>query len=259
MQLFFFECGKLVTQKHFITFGRGLGQPYIVPVPFFLIKHPKGLVLFDTGNAREVARDARRHWGSIVEVYRPRMRPEQFVVAQLARLHIKPEDIDWVILSHLHLDHAGGVGAFPRAKYLVQRRELEWAYVPDFYQRGAYIRADFDKPVQWFFLDGAVDDGFDVFGDGRLKIMFTPGHTPGHQSLLVRLPKAGPFLLTGDCCYTEEILNEDVLPGLVWSPPDTVRSIQRLRHVRDQQGIRIITGHDPDAWRRFKLAPRYYT
>jgi len=157
------------------------------------------------------------------------------------------------------LDPAGGFGAFPRAKYLVQRRELEWAYVPDFYQRGAYIRADFDKPVKWFFLDGAVDDGFDVLGDGRLKIMFTPGHTPGHQSLLVRLPKSGPFLLTGDCCYTEEILNEDVLPGLVWSPPDTVRSIRRLRHARDQEGARIITGHDPVAWPRFKLAPRYYS
>ena len=163
-----------------------------------------------------------------------------------------------MILSHLHLDHTGGIGEFPNATYLVQRRELEWAYVPDFYQKAAYIRADFDRDVRWQFLDGPADDGFDLFGDGSLTVWFTPGHSPGHQSLVVNLPNTGPVVLTGDACYTNEILNEDVIPGLVWSPPDCVRTIRRFRHARDVLGMTIVVGHDPDAWAAMKHAPAYY-
>ncbi|WP_199911718.1 MBL fold metallo-hydrolase [Dongshaea marina] len=73
--------------------------------------------------------------------------------------------------------------------------------------------------MDWLLLDGESDDGYDLFGDGALKIWFTPGHTPGHQSLQVNLEESGAYLLTGDSCYTEEILHQDLLPGLVWSPP----------------------------------------
>jgi N-acyl homoserine lactone hydrolase len=258
MNLYFFDGGTLDTQKHVITFGRGLGEPMTIPVPFFLVRHPRGNVLFDTGMALELIKDPEKHWGPITKVYYPRLTPDQFVVNQLAALGLKPEDIAWVVQSHLHLDHAGGTGCFPKARYLVQRRELEWAYVHDFYHKGAYIRADFDRPVPWLLLDGAADDGYDLFGDGALTILFTPGHTPGHQSLLVRLEKEGLFLLTGDCCYTGTILNEDVLPGLLWSPPEAVRSIRRLRYARDVQGATIVTGHDPAAWPAFRKAPQYY-
>jgi glyoxylase-like metal-dependent hydrolase (beta-lactamase superfamily II) len=137
---------------------------------------------------------------------------------------------------------------------------MHYAYVPDFFQAGAYIRADFDKPqLKWHLLEGEREDFYDVFGDGALKIVFTPGHTPGHQSLLVNLEDWGPTLLTGDSVYTEEILEEDVLPGLVYSPPETVKSINKTRNLRRVHGVRIITGHDPVAWPRLKLAPEYYT
>lgn len=258
MKLYFFECGTLESQKHFFTFGRGTGEPFTVPVPFFLIDHPKGKVLFDTGNALNVAADPEKHWGDVVRIYYPKMHPEQFVTHQLQHIGIEPEAIDYVVLSHLHLDHAGGVGYFPRAKYVVQRQELHWAYVPDFYQKAAYIRADFDREVDWLILEGRDDDDYDLFGDGSLRIWFTPGHTPGHQSLLVRLERSGDFLLSGDSCYTEEILNEDVLPGLVWQPSEAIRSIRRLRQARDALGVQIVTGHDPVAWAKFRKSPNFY-
>ncbi len=258
IKLYFFECGVLRCDKSLITMGRDAGKIIDIPVPFFLIQHPKANILYDTGNAIEVARDKHKHWGDVVKAYDPIMTEDQYVVNQLKKIGINPEDINYVILSHLHLDHAGGVGDFPNAKYVVQRRELEWAYVPDFYQKLAYIRPDFDKPVNWYLLDGYNDDKFDLLGDGKIQIWFTPGHTPGHQALWVELENSGPFLLTGDSCYTTEILNEDVLPGLVWSPPETVKSVNKLRYARDILGATVVTGHDPEAWKTFKKAPEYY-
>lgn len=260
MKLYMFQCGIIRTLKHLITMGRGLGEPFDVPVPFFLIVHPKGNVLFDTGNALAVAEYKVKYWGAkVIETCDPFMSKDDYVVAQLANIGIKPTDITHVIFSHLHLDHAGGTGAFLNAAYYTQRIELQYAYVPDFFQSSTYIRADFDKPhLNWNLLNGYQDNYYDVFGDGKIQIVFTPGHTPGSQSLLIELEKWGPTLFTGDSIYTEEILNEDVLPGVCYSPADTVQSIKKIRALRRDKGVRVITGHDPVAWTKFKLVPDYY-
>jgi N-acyl homoserine lactone hydrolase len=258
MELYFFKSGILKSQKQYFTAGRGLLEPFDVPVPYFLIKHPKGHVMFDTGNALEVAQDKRKHWGGVVDAYDPIMEEDEWCINQIRKVGVEPEDIKYVILSHLHLDHAGGVGHFPNAKYVVQREEMYYAYVPDFFMKGAYIRADFDKDVDWFILEGWRNDKFDLYGDGSLIIYFTPGHTPGHQSLLVNLEEAGPMFLTADACYTTENIDEDVLPGLCWGPSEAIRSIDRMRYLRDQFGVKIITGHDPAAWEKVKKAPDFY-
>lgn len=258
MKLYFFEAGILKSQKQFFTAGRGVGEAFDVPVPFYLIKHPDGYVLFDTGNALEVVDNKEEHWGlDTVAAYDPVMTEEQWVVNAIQKVGVKAEDIKYVILSHLHLDHAGGVGHFPNAKYIVQRDELHFAYTPDFYMKGAYIRKDFDKPVDWHILEGWRDNKYDVFGDGKILIYFTPGHTPGHQSVLVNLDKSGPFFITADSCYTRENLDEDVLPGLVAEPRSTVNTIQTIRALRDQ-GVTIVVGHDPVEWAKFKHAPEFY-
>ena len=258
MKLYFFEAGILKSKKHFFTFATDVDKQFDVPVPFVLIDHPKGKVLFDTGNALEVVETKEEHWGGILAAYDPVMTKEQWCVNAIGTVGVKPEDISWVILSHLHLDHAGGVGLFPNAKYVVQRSELHYAYVPDSFMRGAYIRKDFDKPVDWFFLHGWEDDGFDLFGDGSIKTCFTPGHTPGHQSLLVNLPKSGRFLFASDSCYTEQNIDENILPGLAWNFGECERTMQRIRKMRDAEGVRIITGHDPKAWKSIKQAPQFY-
>lgn len=258
MKLYFFEAGILKSQKQFFTADRGVGEPFDVPVPFYLIEHPDGYVLFDTGNAYEVVDNKLEHWGEgLLAAYDPVMSEEQWVVNAIQELGVKPEDIKYVILSHLHLDHAGGVGHFPNAKYIVQRKELHFAYVPDFYMKAAYIRKDFDKDVDWLILEGWRDNKYDVFGDGKILIYFTPGHTPGHQSVLVNLDEDGPFFLTADSCYTTENLDEDVLPGLVADPSATVKTIQMIRTLREQ-GVNIVVGHDPVEWKKFKKAPDFY-
>lgn len=258
MKLYFFEAGVLKSQKQYFTYGVGVGDKYDVPVPFFLIDHPKGIVLFDTGNAREVVSDKNKHWGGIVAAYDPVMTDDQWCVNAIKRVGYKAEDVKIVILSHLHLDHAGCVGQFPNAQYVVQRDELHYAYVPDFFMKAAYIRKDFDKEVNWLLLDGWRDDKYDLFGDGRIVICFTPGHTPGHQSLLLDMPKSGKMFFAADSCYTEENLDSNCLPGLAWNFGECVKTVQRIQSARDLGGAQVITGHDPVAWKKYKKAPDYY-
>lgn len=257
MKVYFFKAGILRSQKQFFTAGRGVGESFDVPVPFFLIEHPEGYVLYDTGNAYETINNKHEHWGDVVAAYDPVMTEDEWVVNAIQKVGVKPEDIKYVILSHLHLDHAGGVGHFPNARYVVQRKELHFAYVPDFYMKGAYIRKDFDKDVDWMILEGDKEPQFDLFRDGKIIILFTPGHTPGHQSVLLSLNNTGSMLLAADSCYTTENLDEDILPGLVAEPVETVKTIEKFRIMR-AQGVKVITGHDPVVWETFKKAPEFY-
>jgi glyoxylase-like metal-dependent hydrolase (beta-lactamase superfamily II) len=258
MKLYFFEAGILKSQKQYFTLGTGIGEPFDVPVPFMLIEHPKALVLYDTGNALEVVHNKEEHWPGIWEAYNVFMSEDQWVGNAIKQVGYKPEDVKYVILSHLHLDHAGGVGHFPNAKYIVQREELHYAYTPDFFMKAAYIRKDFDKPVDWVFLDGWKHDKMDLFGDGKILIYFTPGHTPGHQSVLLNLPHSGPMFFASDSCYTKENLEGNILSGLAWSYGESVKTVNRMRQIRACQGAEIITGHDPEAWKNIRQAPYCY-
>jgi len=256
LKLYFFDCGTLKSQKHYFTLDKDIGVPFEVPVPFFFIKHPKGNILFDTGNALAVAENPEQHWGDVINAYYPVMTKEQYVVNQLKKIDVRADDIDYVILSHLHLDHAGGVGDFSNAVYVVQQAEYDWAYNPENTQRAAYISADYDKPVKWLKLNG--EERYDFFNDGTIEIWFTPGHTPGHQSLLVNLKESGKFLLTGDSCYTEENLNESIPPGLVWNAELSMNTIRKMQELNKSAAIKIVTGHDPQAWINYKKAPEFY-
>ena len=258
MKLYIFEAGILRSKKHYFTLNQGVNQQFDVPVPFFLIDHPQGPVLFDTGNALETVHDKENHWKGIVGAYDPVMTEQQWCGNAIRQAGFAPEDIKYVILSHLHLDHAGGVGHFPNARYVVQRDELHFAYVPDPYMKLAYIRKDFDKDVNWMILEGWKHDRFDLYGDGAITIYFTPGHTPGHQALLLNLKNSGPMFLAADSCYTKANLQDGVLPGLMWNAEETVRSVERMRYLHEARGAQIITGHDPEAWKQLKKAPAYY-
>ncbi len=259
LRLYFFSCGSLRSEAQYIWMNEGLGEPSEIPVPFFLITHPRGNVLFDGGNALEVAQDARAHWDAVVDVYEPHMTEDDFVVNQLQNMDVDPASVRYVVQSHLHLDHSGAVGHFPNAEYVVQRRELEYAYTPDWFQKPAYIRPDFDRDVDWLFLDSEHDDGYDLYGDCTLKTLFTPGHAPGHTSLIVTLEETGPVMLTADACYTMDHYNNEALPGLIHSAHDVAASVQKIHRAVDAVGAMVVTGHDPGEWPNFKKAPEYYS
>ncbi|WP_184708671.1 N-acyl homoserine lactonase AttM [Rhizobium lusitanum] len=259
IRLYMFQSGTQKCKVHDIRMGEGVGADYEIPVPWFLLTHPKGNVIIDGGLAVEGLADPRVYWGDGVDSYQPFMTEEQGCVVQLARLGLSPDDVRFVVLSHLHSDHTGAIGRFPNATHIVQRREYEYAFAPDWFAAGAYVRRDFDRPgLKWQFLEGSVTDGYDLYDDGTLRMIFTPGHSVGHQSFLLRLPKSGAILLTVDAAYTLDHWNERALPGFLTSTVETVRSVQKLRVLAEQSGAMIVTGHDPEAWPQFRHAPAYY-
>ena len=259
VQLYMFQTGTLRTKLKYIKMNQGDGADYEIPVPWFFIRHPKGNVVIDGGNAAEVALDARRHWGQVIDAYSPKMRRDENCVDQLKSIGVRADEITHVLQSHLHLDHTGAIGRFPNATHYVQRIEYDYAFNPDWFSAPAYIRSDFDRPkLKWHFLEGEKTDDFDLFGDGTIRMIFTPGHAPGHQSFLINLQSTGPILLCIDAAYTMDHWENRALPGLVTSSADAAKSVQKLRAIANQTGALVVTGHDPDHWRTFKHAPNSY-
>jgi N-acyl homoserine lactone hydrolase len=261
IRLYMFQSGILKTFLHSIKLGQGLGEPYDIPVPWYLITHPKGNVVIDGGNAAEVVDDPKGHWAGIYEVYWPEMTAEQAVVPALRNAGFDPADVRYVVQSHLHLDHTGALAAideFPNAKVVVARKEYDYAQDPDWYAAAGYIKADYSKPgIDWLFLE-THDDGYDLFDDGTVRIWQSPGHSPGHQSFEVTLPESGAMLLTVDAAYTTDHWEEKALPGFLASTVDTVRSVRKLHRIAARSDSTVVTGHDPDAWPKFKQAPEFY-
>ena len=260
IRLYMFQTGVLKCKENNIKMNASQ-DPYEIPVPWYLITHPRGNVIIDGGNAVETASDPIGHWQDITQVYWPIMSEEEGCVHTIKSLGMQPEEIRFVLQSHLHLDHTGAVGRFPNATHVVQRKEYEYAFSPDWFAAGGYIRKDFDKPnLKWQFLNLSDHAIFDLYGDGVIKIIPTPGHSPGHCSFLITLPQEGSILLTVDAAYTTDHWEEQALPGFLASAVDSVRSVQRLRQIADQTEALVVTGHDPVKWFSFKKGPQeFYT
>ena len=258
IKLYMFQTGTLKTKLKYIKMNQS-NEDFEIPVPWFLIKHPQGNVVIDGGNAVEVAIDKYAHWGSVIDAYDPIMTKYENCVEQAKSIGVNVEDVKYLIQSHLHLDHSGGIGRFPNAIYIVQRLEYDYAHNPDWFASPAYIRKDFDKPnIHWKFLNDKKTDFYDLYGDGSIKIIFTPGHSPGHQSILLKLPKSGNILLTIDAAYTLDHWENKCLPGLVTSSTQAAESVKKLRKVAKENDALVVTGHDPDAWANFKKAPLFF-
>jgi len=191
--------------------------------------------------------------------YEPILTEKEGCLQELQALGIDPGSIKYVLLSHLHWDHTGAVGRFPNAIHIVQRRELEYALTPDWFAADAFARSDFDVAgLNWYFLYGSSTDSYDLFGDGTVRIIFTPGHSVGHQSFLITLPRSGPILLAIDAAYTMDHWEERSLPSFATSTLEAVRSVKKLRQIARQIEALVVTGHDSAAWPGFKHAPASY-
>jgi glyoxylase-like metal-dependent hydrolase (beta-lactamase superfamily II) len=240
VRLFAFACGWLTGPLG--LFLDGEHGRLRVPVPAFLIDHPKGRVLFDTGLHPDVQRDPHGRLGVLADVFPAEFRPGEEIAGRLASLDLAADRIDYVILSHLHFDHAGGVATVPNARLVVQRREWEAGHDPDLAAALSFAAQDYDHGHDVQLVDGEHD----LFGDGRVVCLPTHGHTPGHQSLRVRLD-GGEVVLTADACYLRRTLERAHLPPQPWDRDAMLASLGRLRALRDA-GARLVYGHDAEAW-----------
>ncbi len=228
------------------------GQPWTVPVLSFLVSHPRGRLLFDTGVHCQARLDPLTRLGAErMKRLTVKSNEGEDVVPQLATLGLAPDDVRYVANSHLHFDHCGGNEFFPEATFLVQRPELEAARKPGFVPKYSPSPIDFDHPLDYRLIEGE----YDVFGDGSVVLIPTYGHTPGHQSLRVRAGKDAHLVCASDACYTRENMDRDVLPNILWDPGVMRESLAALRKLRDQGGATMFYGHDPDQWKGTPRAP----
>lgn len=229
------------------------GAQVQLPYFFYLIRHPEGEVLFDSGAHPDLMDNPRGRLGAAADMYDLTMAPGDDVVARLRALRVEPGEIHHVVQSHLHFDHAGGLEFLPKATVYVQREELPFAYWPPAYQRDGYIRQDFDSVVNWKQLRG----DYDIFNDGRIVIFPTPGHTPGHQSLLVKLATQA-YILTGDAVFDKEKMAGRRLPCPLWSPDAMVESWERIEEMQRRHNAKLIITHDLHWQETAKLAPEQW-
>lgn len=226
-----FSCGAISTPFRGAEHGR-----ITVPVPVYLIEHPQGPVLVDTG----LHRDAQERIGRIGEWMRCELPPDHDVASRLAALGLEPADIRCVVNTHLHFDHAGGNGLIPDSvEVVVQHAEWAAAHDPEDIKRNAYIPDDYRHG----YVVREVAGEHDLFGDGEIVLIPTPGHTPGHQSVLL----SSNTLLIGDACYFADWLDSELSPPYGHDKEEELRSLRRVRAMRDE-GVRMVFGHDPQEW-----------
>ncbi len=260
VKLYIFDGGTLKCKRHHVYLNEGLNEDWEIPVPFYVIAHPRGHVIVDGGIPAECVDEAgaRAHWGGVYDVFTPVLRHEQTCLEQVRALGLDPDAFSHVVLSHLHLDHVGAIGRFPKATHIVQKVEMDYARHPDWFQVGAYVQADIQKPgVDWLVLDEGWGDFYDVHGDGSIVLIRSPGHTVGHQSILVRTG-TGTYLLAVDAADTLDHWEERALPGALHSAVDAVRSVKKLRAVAAKTDATVIAGHDGRQFALLKKAPDFY-
>ena len=253
MKLYILDAYYLkVADKASLIPGIGAGEPITIPVPVFIIQHPQGAVVFDTGLCPE-------HWPE--DSRSDAIMPDKSLTDLIKeKTGIDCADIRYVIMSHLHLDHTGGMELFPNATFVVRRQELKEAWWPK--ERGGfsdgYMFEDI-LPTRYFnFVELKDGETFDLFGDGSVMCIDTKGHSIGHQSVVLNLPQMGTVVLTADACYFKENLQYRIKPGAhAWDSQLALESLDIIKQYEDN-GAKLIFGHDPVQWSELKKAPEFY-
>jgi N-acyl homoserine lactone hydrolase len=192
----------------------------------YLIKHGDQYLLWDTGHAMTT----------------PNVAPKVSIVDQLAKIEVKPEQINFVGISHYHADHTGQVASFPQATLLIGKGDWDAITSPkpaegvNFKPFEGWIKGE--NKVEPVALDK------DVFGDGSVIMLYTPGHTPGHHSLWVKLPEMGNVIITGDAAHFRENFDGDGVPAFNFDRAQTIASLERLKKIASVYKATIIIQHD---------------
>jgi N-acyl homoserine lactone hydrolase len=236
-----------------------------IPVPAFLIEHPgAGRILVDTGFHASVAVDPKQNLGPLLgRLYTIEMSPEQTVAAQLRKIGVDPSDIGVVIMTHLHMDHASAIADFTEATYVLGLGE--WAaFNSRFPVMGGYVKKHVAHAVEYreVMYDRATVDSYstfgrayDLFGDGSVRLVYTPGHSRGHQSVILRL-RDREVLLAGDAIYFVDTLDHERRGLFLDDEHNWRRSLREIQlYRRENPDALIIPSHDGDLFQT--LAEKY--
>ncbi|MFN2612147.1 MAG: N-acyl homoserine lactonase family protein, partial [Solirubrobacterales bacterium] len=251
--------------------ARGIGARRTkVPCPSFLVHHPTaGKVLIDTALHASIADDPRHNFGTLLARFLPpEIEPGEDIAAQLRRKEVDPRQIRVVVMTHLHIDHASAISEFPDSMFVLSRAEWEDATQPSRPIFRGYRPVQYDFPFDYQTIDFEAEDKqapiesygsfartFDLFGDGSIRLAYTPGHSAGHMSVVLRLPRRD-FVVGGDVVYTFNQLEGGPPQPLPRDQHNWRRSLKELQLFHRDNPYAIITpGHEAEFYEQ--LEDRY--
>ena len=240
-RIYVMDCGhNAASDQSRWSPGVNVGKPIELSDNCYAIKHGNDWLLWDTGYPDAI-------------VDKPVVTPvgtasrAKTLAGQLGEIGLKPANIKYVAVSHQHGDHVGNVDMFPDSMLLIQKAEFDSAFAPD---KKPPFKAE--RPMR------KLEGDLDVFGDGSVTILSTPGHTPGHQSLLVHLPNTGWVILTGDAAHFKDNWDNKRVPSMNTSAEQTQASLKKLEDLMVQKKAQLWINHDKPQSQSQKRSPQFY-
>lgn len=228
-----------------------------IPVYTVLIDHPSGKILYDLGCHPDAMNG---YWPQgLVSVFPYYYNDDQKLVDQLALTNTRPEDIKTVVLSHMHLDHAGNIHLFTHADVYVHKKDFEYGQTlvhlsPNPAKHGAYVKADLEVPVKQFHL---VEEDFELVPG--VEIITLPGHTPGLLGVVVHLEKEGTMIFPQDALYTRENYGPPAkASGIMYDNLAFFKSVEKVRKLEKKYNAKVMFSHDIEFFETMKHAPNFY-
>jgi len=239
-RMYVLYCGDIALNDA-SSFTPGASGPGHLSVTCYLIKHARGWVLYDTGVGDHIINmpNGQKSQAGVWTV-------KKTLESQLAEIGLKPSDIEFVALSHSHGDHVGNLNLFSQSTLVVQKAEFEW--------KPPVGVSPFKPGMKAITPEG----DHDLFGDGSVVLIATHGHSPGHQNLLVRLPKTGAVMLTGDSVHTKANWDSGRVPQRNFNVPQSLAALQRMRDVLKEANAVLWIGHEPSEVPQRRYAPASY-
>jgi len=251
LRLYVFDCGNLKIDPTPYGFTKDDLAATDMSVPCFLVAHPKGALMWDTGVLPDSV------FTSAGSVTQGRVTVTKPLKAQLAAVAYAPADITYLALSHCHFDHTANANDFAGATWLARQAERDAMFA----QPTAYARCI--NPENFSALRNSKtvilkEEDHDVFGDGTVILKSAPGHTPGHQVLFLKLRKTGPILLSGDLYHYPEERAQHHIPTTEFNREQTAATREAIEAFLKKSGAQLWIQHDSTANAKLKKAPAYY-
>jgi N-acyl homoserine lactone hydrolase len=251
-RMYVMECGESkTTDLSNWSPGANVGTAWEFSNNCYLIKHAQGWLLWDSGMSDAIAAKP-EGVSSASGILTLKVR--KTLASQLEQLHVAPTEITHIAFSHFHGDHVGNATLFTAAKLFIQTPEYDAAFGPDAakfgFQPAAYEKLHANPVLK-------LNGDHDVFGDGSVTIIATPGHTPGHQSLLVRLAKRGAVVLSGDMVHFEENWIQRRVPARNFDKDASLKSMQRIAALLETEHAELWINHDKAQSARIPKAPEF--
>jgi N-acyl homoserine lactone hydrolase len=256
-KLYRVDCGhSLANDESVWTPGENVHRSIEFSSTCYLIRHGKDVLMWDTGVPEQTIGDP-KGWSTLPNLIVYHI--DKTISSQLAEVGLSPNDVNYVLVSHTHGDHIGNVGLFPSATVVMQKAEYDWINSPppsdpNLSTLVTLARTLLGQPKRLDLISGDVD----LFRDGSVTLLSTPGHTPGSQSLMVHLENTGYVILSGDVAHLEDNFKRDIVPTLNVDKAASIASMERIKDLMAKYNATLLINHDKRQTDQLKLLPDYY-